>query len=112
MGRHFMTLASGGAGRASQQVSARPVPGRRTGSSPFTPLWTGEGRPAYLADRPCYRQLASVRWRIQRYGHGTGEDLLVDDEGHRGEIEQGKRRDGKPDKPLSAFRALLDDPPP
>ena len=52
--RQFMTLASGGAMRASRPLPTRPAPERRIGLLPSTPLWTNEGWPAYLADRPSY----------------------------------------------------------
>jgi hypothetical protein len=42
----------------------------------------------------------------------SGEDLLVDDEGHRGDVEDGQRRDGEPHQPLPAFRPLPNDPAP
>src|SRR5215469_18134584 len=112
-GRHSMTLASGGAAGASSPLPARPAPERQIGFLPFTPPGTHEGRPAYSADRACYCQpLASVRRGMEREGHGAGEDLLVDDEGHRGDVEHGERREGEVHRPLPALRTLLDDPAP
>src|SRR5262249_434050 len=100
-GRQFMTLASGGATRASWLLPAGPAPGRRIEFLAFTPLRTHEERPAYLAGRPFRSQsLASVRRGIEREGHGSGEDLLVDDEGHRGDVEHDERREGSPHHPL------------
>src|SRR6185312_8453548 len=93
-GRQFMTLTGGDATRASRLLPTGPAPGPRIGFLPFTPLRTHEERPAYLAGRPCRCQsLASVRRGIEREGHGAGEDLLVDDEGHRGDVEHGERRE-------------------
>jgi len=49
---------------------------------------------------------------MQRYGHGSRKDLLIDDEGHRGDVEHRERRSGKPYQPLPALGSLLDDPTP
>src|SRR5215468_5825549 len=108
-----MTLASGGATRASPLPPTGLATGRRIGFLPLTPPRTHEGRPAYLAGRPCRCQsLASVRRGIEREGHRAGEDLLVDDEAHRGDVEHDERREGRPYHPLSALRPVLGNPAP
>ena len=40
--------------------------------------------------------LASVLDRLQRNSLHSLEDLVVDDEGHRGDVEHGERREGHP----------------
>src|SRR5215470_6016969 len=45
-------------------------------------------------------------------GHGAGEDLLVDDEDHRGDVEQDERGEGSPHYPLPALGTQLGDPAP
>src|ERR1700729_3962661 len=56
------------------------------------------------------RRLRSVRRGTQRHDLEAGEDLLVHDEHERQEIQGGHRRDGAPDLPLLADRALVGDP--
>src|SRR5215471_5113454 len=106
-----MTLVSGGETRASRPVSTGPMLQRRTGTAAVC-VATGElkGAARRLGGPPLYfPSLASVRGWMERKGHGSGEDLLVDDEGHRGEVEHGERREGHPDQPLPALRPLLGD---
>src|SRR5438128_1629729 len=112
--RQLMMLASGGATRVSRPVSTQLVPGRRTGTAAVYPATAKPKGAARRAGRSplSWPSLVSVRGWIERKGHESGEDLLVDDEGHCGDIEHGKRREGHPHYPLPALRPLLGDPAP
>src|SRR5262249_23643722 len=84
---------------------------RRTGPPPPTrPRAPERGGLSALGRPYCRRLLASVRRGMHQDGHGSGEDLLVDEEDHRGDVEHDERGEGQPYHPLSALGPLIGDP--